>query len=59
MGLFLLSFAVFSKYNLLIFKLPKERISIEQRAVQILSVITLTFNDQLYFISVISPNPVS
>jgi hypothetical protein len=58
-GLFLASFAVFAKYNLLVFKLPKNRISVEQRAVQVLSVVTLTFNDQLYFISIISPNPVS
>lgn len=58
-GLFLLAFAVFAKYNLKILKLPKERISVEQRSVQVLSVVTLTFNDQLYFISVIAPNPFS
>jgi hypothetical protein len=58
-GLFIVAFAVFVKYNQLIFLLPKDRVSVEQRAIQVLSVITLTFNDQLYFISVISPNPFS
>jgi hypothetical protein len=50
---------VFLKYNQLIFALPKERVSVEQRAVQVLSVITLAFNDQLYFVSVIAPNAFS
>jgi hypothetical protein len=58
-GLFLVAFAVFVKYNRLIFRLPNERVSIEQRSIQVLSVVTLTFNDQLYFISIISPNPFS
>lgn len=58
-GLFLVAFGVFVKYNRMIFLLPKERISVEQRIIQVLSVVTLTFNDQLYFISVIAPNPFS
>lgn len=58
-GLFLVSIFVFFKYNQMINGLPKKLISVEQKVIWVLSFITLTFNDQFYFISIIAPNPFS
>ena len=56
---FLASLAVFIRYNMLVLRLPKQRVSVEQRCVQGLGALTLTFNDQLYFISILWPNSVT
>jgi hypothetical protein len=56
---FAISVAVLVVFNHLILRLPRNRVSIEQRFIQLLSAVTITFNDQFYFISVIYPNPVS
>lgn len=54
-----MSLAVFIRYSYLIIKIPKKRVSVEQKLVHVLSAFTLTFNDQLYFITVLWPNPVT
>mgnify|MGYP000982375152 FL=1 len=54
---FLLSVLVYVKYVTTIMKIPKNVVSIEQKGVQLIGVLTVLFNDQLFFITVLWPNP--
>lgn len=59
MVFFVIALLVFIKYSSNILKLPKKRVSVEQRFVHVFSGLTLLFDDQLYFITVLWPNPVT
>ena len=53
---FAISAAVFVRYSYLICQIPKFRVSLEQRLVHGVSGLTIMFNDQLYWITVLWPN---
>lgn len=56
---FIVCLVILALYTNRLLKVPKRKVSIEQRGVQIIGALTLLFNDQLYFVTVLWPNPVS